>query len=36
MGKIKLVNLSSYTSPNIEIKQNADYVTYGENNSYFQ
>jgi hypothetical protein len=36
MGKIKLVNLSSYTSPNIEIKQNAEYVTYGENNSYFQ
>lgn len=36
MGKIKLVNLSSYTSPNIEVKQNAEYVTYGENNSYFQ
>ena len=36
MGKIKLVNLNSYTSPTIEISQNKDYVTYGEQNSYFQ
>ena len=36
MSKIKLINLSSYTSPTIEVIENQEYVTYGENNSYFQ
>ena len=31
-----IVNLSSYTSPIIEEKKNRDFVSYGEDNDYFQ
>lgn len=34
-GKVNVVNLSNYTSPNIEIKKNEDWVTYGDKNEYF-
>ena len=36
MSKIKILNLSGYTSPVIETVKGEDYVTYGANNSYFQ
>lgn len=35
-GKISVVNLSNYNSPNIEEKKNKEWVEYGENNSYYQ
>ena len=33
---ITIVNLSTYNSPDIKVVKNKDYVTYGDNNSYFQ
>ena len=36
MSVIKLVNLATYTSPQIEVTEKEDYVTYGPKNSYFQ
>ena len=36
MSKIRVVNLSTYTSPEISVKKNKEWVTYGEKNSYFQ
>ena len=34
-GKVNVVNLSNYTSPNIQIKKNENWVTYGDKNNYF-
>jgi hypothetical protein len=36
MSKIRVVNLSTYTSPEIAVKNNKDWVNYGDNNNYFQ
>ena len=33
---IRVVNLSTYTSPDIRIEKNKDWVTFGPKNSYFQ
>ena len=35
-GKINVVNLSNYVSPNIEVIKNKEWVTYGHNNEYFR
>lgn len=35
-GEIRVVNLSSYTSPQITENNNKDFIEYGENNDYFQ
>lgn len=35
-GKLHIVNLNTYTSPDIKVQQNKDYVTYGNKNEYFQ
>ncbi len=35
-GLISTINLSNYTSPQIEIVKSKNWVTYGENNSYFE
>ncbi len=35
-GKINVVNLNNYTSPNITINKTRDWVTYGNNNDYFK
>lgn len=35
-GKINVVNLSNYSSPNIEVIKNKEWVTYGQNNEYFR
>ena len=34
-GKVNVVNLSNYTSPNIQVQKNEDWVTYGDRNEYF-
>jgi hypothetical protein len=34
-GKVNVVNLSNYTSPNIQVQKNEDWVTYGDKNNYF-
>lgn len=36
MNDLRVVNLSTYTSPTISEKTNQDYVSYGEDNNYFQ
>tara|TARA_R110000824_G_scaffold271961_1_gene460438 strand:- start:2390 stop:4348 length:1959 start_codon:yes stop_codon:yes gene_type:complete len=36
MSKIRVVGLSTYTSPDISVKKNKEWVTYGEKNTYFQ
>ena len=36
MNDLRIVNLSTYTSPVISEKTNQDYVSYGEDNNYFQ
>lgn len=33
---IRVVNLSTYTSPDIKVQRNKDWVTFGSKNSYFQ
>ena len=33
---IKIVNLNSYTTPEIVEQKNKDFVGYGEDNNYFQ
>ena len=35
-GEIHVVNLNSYTRPEIIEQYNKDYVEYGEDNDYFQ
>ena len=34
-GKINIVNLSNYVSPDIRVEKTKEWVTYGHNNSYF-
>ena len=34
-GKINIINLANYTSPDIQVEKTKDWVTYGHNNSYF-
>ena len=34
-GKIHIVNMSSYTRPEIVEQYNRDWVEYGEDNNYF-
>ena len=36
MRNLNVINLSTYTSPDISVKKNKDWVTFGDNNSYFQ
>lgn len=36
MSNIKIVNLSTYTSPKITETKNKDFVSYGEDNDYYQ
>ena len=36
MSNIHIVNLSSYTTPEIKEYNNRDWVSYGEDNDYFQ
>lgn len=36
MRKLNVINLSTYTSPDISVKKNKEWVTFGDNNSYFQ
>jgi hypothetical protein len=36
MSEIKIVQLSSYTSPEIKVEKRDNYVTYGNKNNYFQ
>jgi hypothetical protein len=35
MSEIKIVQLNSYTAPEIKVSKRDNYVTYGSNNSYF-
>ena len=35
MSNIKIVNLSTYTSPKITETKNKDFVSYGEDNDYY-
>ena len=35
-GKINVVNLSNYTSPDITVNKTKDWVTYGNSNEYFK
>ncbi len=35
-SKVHVVNLSSYTTPNISEVQGKDWVQYGDDNNYFQ
>ena len=35
-GKINVVNLSNYTSPDITVNKTKDWVTYGNSNDYFK
>ena len=35
-GKVNVVSLSNYTSPDIRVTQQSEWVTYGKNNEYFQ
>jgi len=34
-GKINIVNLSNYVSPDIKVQKTKEWVTYGHNNDYF-
>ena len=34
-GKIHIVNMSSYTRPEIKEQYNRDWVEYGDDNNYF-
>ena len=36
MNDLRIVNLSTYTSPKIKEVKNKDWVSYGEDNNYFQ
>ena len=36
MSDLRIVNLSTYTSPVITEVKNKDYIQYGEDNMYFQ
>ena len=36
MSKINIINLSSYTAPDIQVDKKNPYVTFGSKNSYFQ
>ena len=36
MSEIKIVQLQSYTAPEIKVSKRDNYVTYGSKNSYFQ
>ena len=36
MSDISIVNLSAYTSPQIQENKKADYIEYGSDNNYFQ
>ena len=35
-GKINIVNLANYVSPDIKVQKTKDFVTYGDNNEYFR
>ena len=35
MSEIKIVQLNSYTAPEIKVSKRDKYVTYGSDNSYF-
>jgi hypothetical protein len=34
-GKVNIVNLSNYVSPDIRVQRSKDWVTYGDKNEYF-
>ena len=34
-GKINIVNLSNYVSPDIQVQKTKEWVTYGDKNEYF-
>ena len=34
-GKINIVNLSNYVSPDIQVEKNKEWVTFGNKNEYF-
>ena len=36
MNDLRIVNLSTYTSPKIKEVKNRDWISYGEDNNYFQ
>ena len=36
MSKIRIVNLSSYVAPKVKEEQNKDFISYGEDNNYYQ
>ena len=36
MSDLRVINLSTYTSPVITEVKNKDYIQYGEDNMYFQ
>ena len=36
MNDLRIVNLSTYTSPKIKEVKNKDWISYGEDNNYFQ
>jgi len=36
MNDLRIVNLATYTTPNIVEKQNQDWIAYGDDNNYFQ
>ena len=36
MNDLRIVNLSTYTSPKIKEVSNRDWISYGEDNNYFQ
>ena len=36
MNDLRIVNLSTYTSPKIKEVRNRDWISYGEDNNYFQ
>ena len=36
MSDLRVINLSTYTSPEIKEVRNKDYILYGEDNMYFQ
>ena len=36
MNDLRIVNLATYTTPNIVEKPYQDWIAYGEDNNYFQ
>ena len=36
MSNIRVVNLSTYTAPKITEEKNKDFVSYGQDNNYYQ